>query len=105
MPQQRLFFLNSAVVEKRADALAEIVKSDPTPDGRVRKAFEIVYQRPPTAAELRASLAFIEKPALDTVPVKLADDKDKEAPKALADSPLRSFCWALISSNEFLFVD
>ena len=25
--------------------------------------------------------------------------------KPLPDSPLRSFCWALLSSNEFLFID
>ena len=30
---------------------------------------------------------------------------DKDVPKRLPDSPLRSFCWALISSNEFLFID
>jgi hypothetical protein len=31
--------------------------------------------------------------------------EDKDAPKPLPDSPIRSFCWALLSSNEFLFID
>jgi hypothetical protein len=32
-----------------------------------------------------------------------ADEKEsKDKPK---DSPLKAFCWALLSSNEFLFID
>jgi hypothetical protein len=34
---------------------------------------------------------------------KAADDSDK--PKKLPDSPLRSFAWAMLSANEFLFID
>jgi len=30
---------------------------------------------------------------------------DTDAPKKLPDSPLRSFIWALLSSNEFLYID
>ena len=35
-------------------------------------------------------------------PADKAATADKAAPK---DSPLKSFCWALLSSNEFLFID
>ena len=118
VPQQRLFFLNNTLVHKQADAIAELLKFEPTPEARVKKAFELIYQRAPTAEELAASILFVDKPAYKgpppVAPASEADVKaalgankkeDKDAPKPLPDSPLRSFCWALLSSNEFLFID
>jgi mono/diheme cytochrome c family protein len=118
VPQQRLFFLNNALVHKQADAIAERLKFEPTSEAKVKKAFELVYQRMPTAEELAASLLFVDKPAYQGPPpvaaaseadVKKAlgekSKEDKDAAKPLPDSPLRSFCWALLSSNEFLFID
>jgi len=111
VPQQRLFFLNNLFVEKQADAIAERIKTEPTPEARVTKAFEIIYQRPPTSEELSLAIAFIQKPPLTAavvagMPRTAESAADREgAPKKLPDSPLRSFCWALLSSNEFLFVD
>jgi hypothetical protein len=118
VPQQRLFFLNNALVHKQAEAIAERLALEPTSDAKVKKAFELIYQRMPTAEELAASLLFVDKPAYKgpppVAPASEADVKaalgaakkeDKDAPKPLPDSPLRSFCWALLSSNEFLFID
>ena len=118
VPQQRLFFLNNALVHKQADAIAERLKFEPTSEAKAKKAFELVYQRMPTAEELAASILFVDKPAYQGPPpvaaaseadVKKAlgekSKEDKDAAKPLPDSPLRSFCWALLSSNEFLFID
>ena len=118
VPQQRLFFLNNALVHKQADAIAERLKFEPTSEAKAKKAFELVYQRMPTAEELAASILFVDKPAYQgpppVAPASEADLKkalgekskeDKDAAKPLPDSPLRSFCWALLSSNEFLFID
>jgi len=118
VPQQRLFFLNNTLVHKQAEAIAERLNFEPTPEARVKKAFELIYQRAPTAEELAASILFVDKPAYKgpppVAPASEADVKaalgankkeDKDAPKPLPDSPLRSFCWALLSSNEFLFID
>jgi mono/diheme cytochrome c family protein len=118
VPQQRLFFLNNALVHKQAEAIAERLALEPTSEAKVKKAFELIYQRMPSAEELAASLLFVDKPAYKgpppVAPASEADVKaalgaakkeDKDAPKPLPDSPLRSFCWALLSSNEFLFVD
>jgi mono/diheme cytochrome c family protein len=124
VPQQRLFFLNNAFVQKQAEQLAERVKPAGDTDAQVRKAFEIVYQRMPTPEELTASMEFVKTPAnetpaaseepapeaaaMDTKSTKgrrgAKDDKE-DAPKKLKDSPFRSFCWALLSSNEFLYLD
>ena len=45
VPQQRLFFLNNTLVHKQAEAIAERLKLEPTPEARVKKAFELIYQR------------------------------------------------------------
>jgi mono/diheme cytochrome c family protein len=113
IPQQRLFFLNSTFVRTQAEALAERVKSAGDEAAQVRKAFEIVYQRPPTPEELTASVNFIRMPPIAAPPAMADNDKTKEATKEgtkeetkkVEDSPLRSFCWALLSSNEFLYID
>jgi cytochrome c553 len=79
VPQQRLFFLNSEFVRKQAEQLAERVKGAGTPEQQVRNAFEIVYQRPPAPKELGTLLQ--------------------------PGTPVSSICWALLSSNEFLFLN
>ena len=74
---QRLFFLNNEFVHKQAGALAERVRPAGNDEAQVRKAFEIVYERAPSAEELAVS----------------------------REVPLESLCWALLSSNEFLFLN
>jgi hypothetical protein len=149
VPQQRLFFLNNGFVHKQAEELANRIKSETTEEAQVTKAFQIVYQRVPTAEEMKASIQFLHDAAAQSAPAAppaaptpapaagpvakpvsagssfetaLAIEQQKEpekpaekqpadkpsADKAAApvkDSPLQSFCWALLSSNEFLFID
>jgi hypothetical protein len=131
VPQQRLFFLNNAVVHKHAEALAERVQFAGGPEAQVTKAFEIVYQRQPTPEELSAAVALVKTPPyVPSTPVEgkettsqtpegapssgwtlqaeakpEAKPDEKDAVEKFKDSPLKSMCWALLSSNEFLFVD
>jgi hypothetical protein len=133
VPQQRLFFLNSSFVQKQAERLAERIKDAGDEAAQVKKAFELVYQRDATSEELAAALELVTmdpmKPGAADAPTpadgkgpsaggraaggKAADDKpqdnkpkdDSEKSQKLADSPLRSFAWALLSANEFLFID
>jgi mono/diheme cytochrome c family protein len=109
VPQQRLFFLNSPFVQLQAERIAEQIKSADSSEAKVTKVFEMVYQRKPTADELKGGIEFIDLPAQDPAPppagtagdkMATADEKDKRR-----DSPLRSFIWALLSSNEFLYID
>jgi hypothetical protein len=74
---QRLFFLNNEFVHKQAAAMAERVRPAGNDEAQMRKAFEIVYERDPSAEELALS----------------------------REVPLESLCWALLSSNEFLFLN
>jgi hypothetical protein len=132
VPQQRLFFLNNSFVQKQAERLVERIKDAGDPAAQVKKAFEIVYQRQAAPEEIAAALELITmeplKPVLPdeaaggaaagsaaagnagmakdgTAAKEGAPPDDKDTAKKLADSPLRSFAWALLSSNEFLFID
>jgi hypothetical protein len=115
---QRLFFLNNDFVHKQATAMAERVKNAGGEEAQVRKAFEVVYQRDPSAEELSISVellhapapapmkasvtAFAAKPAPDPAPV--TETKSPASPKT-PETPLEALCWALLSSNEFLFLN
>ena len=65
VPLQRLFFLNSPFVEQQADGLARRVRDAGNEEAQVRKAYAIVFQRQPTAAELQASLDFLHQPVAE----------------------------------------
>src|SRR5262249_585330 len=107
VPLQRLFFLNSPFVEQQAEALAKRVAETEGEEARVRKAFEFVLQRDPSAEELKDSLDLLQKapaPAPKVVSVVMA----KPEPSSVLDTtpePLKALCWALLSSNEFLFLN
>jgi mono/diheme cytochrome c family protein len=129
VPQQRLFFLNNSFVHKQADRLAERIKDAGDHTAQIKKAFEIVYQREATPEEIAAAMELLTmEPIKPSAPAgesgsdgKAAEEAtgeakssaaagekgkdDSDAPKRLKDSPLRSFAWALLSSNEFLFID
>jgi hypothetical protein len=62
VPQQALFFMNSAFVVDRARALAKRSeeKMPQRLDDQVRQLYRNVYQRDPTAEDLRLARAFID---------------------------------------------
>jgi len=131
---QRLYFLNNEFVHKQAAALAERVKAAGNEEAQVRKAFEIVYQRDPSVDELSFSVALLHDSSApaSTEPASRAEvsfkaaafaakpdgDATKDsmssapapAPAAApvvkkVETPLEALCWALLSSNEFLFLN
>ena len=61
-PMQRLYFLNSGFVMKQAKALAERLASEAGDDhaARIRRAYELLYGRPPSMDEIRVGLDYIE---------------------------------------------
>jgi hypothetical protein len=124
---QRLFFLNGSFVEKQAEGLTQRVMNAGNEEAQIRKAFGIVLQRQPTAEELKYSLELLHSPPV-AEPAKTASTsssmastfaaKPEAAPEAITapppapespaipgDSPLKALCWALLSSNEFLFLN
>ena len=77
VPLQRLFFLNSELVARQASALAARMERE----GGVPFAYALLFQREPTAEELRLNLEF------------------------LREAGWKQLAQVLLSSNEFLFVD
>ena len=105
VPPQRLFFLNNEFVHKNADQLAERVKNAGDERAQVRQAFIIAYQRPPTADELSLAVDLMHThPDSTSAAAGIASKPEPSAKDKPAVSDLNSLCWALISSNEFLYV-
>jgi mono/diheme cytochrome c family protein len=105
VPPQRLFFLNNEFVHKNADALAERVKNAGDERAQVKQAFLLAYQRPPTADELSLAVDLLHThPDPAPAPSGMASKADSSAKEKPPVSDLNSLCWALISSNEFLYV-
>jgi len=95
---QALMLLNDSFVQAQATAFATRIarEGDGRPEKQIVRAFQFVLQRPPTRAELKASLNL------------LADQRQR----ALAEGTpgpervaLGSFCRGLLNLNEMIYVD
>ncbi len=98
-PQQALFMLNSEFVHDQADLFAKrlLDAADGLP-AQLERAYELALGRPPEANELAESLDYIERAQVEIG--RLDTDRSVLSEKALA-----SYLRALLSSNEFTFVE
>jgi hypothetical protein len=92
---QALLFMNSPQARQYAEAFAKRVASQSVVEC-IDQVYRIALGRPPEAAELRMAAAFIEKQESGYREAKQADSHAA----ALAD-----FCQAVMSSNEFVYLD
>lgn len=86
-PLQQLFALNGPLLRQEAAALAKRLEADAPAGGatRVRRAYELLFNRLPTDKEIKLALAFLgEKPDADA---------------------WSRYAHVLLGSNEFLFID
>ncbi len=62
VPQQALYLMNSPLVVEQARNVVERsdVRSCKTDEDRIRRLYEIIYQRPPRPEELKLGMEFIE---------------------------------------------
>jgi mono/diheme cytochrome c family protein len=78
VPQQALFLMNSPLVVEQARNVVERpeIKSCSTDDEKIKRLYEIIYQRPPRREEIQLGLAFLEDAATpaDTAPASTASD-------------------------------
>lgn len=95
VPLQQLYLMNNPFVYDQASVLADRVHNLPTQEDRITQAYEYVYQRKPTAAELQLGLKFLsstpEKPGYTVV--------------GEPATAWREYAHVLLSSNEFQFID
>jgi hypothetical protein len=92
---QALLFMNSVQARQYAEAFAKRAGSQSTKDS-IERVYRIALSRAPTPAEIRLAENFIEKQAAGYREDKQADPQGA----ALAD-----FCQAIMSANEFVYVD
>ena len=87
-PSQALIFINDPNMRRMAEGFAKRIseKSDP-----IKEAYQVAYGRFPSDNELTAAVAFIEEQ-------QKSHSNDKH--KALSD-----FCGALMSANEFIYIE
>jgi uncharacterized protein DUF1553 len=96
VPMQQLFVLNSDFVVRQAKALSTRLINETTSDdkGRIERAYSLLFQRPPTEAEVRIGLSYLQAPLPDNVS---ASDVKLTA--------WEQYAQALLGTNEFVFVD
>ena len=96
-PDQALYMLNNPFVLEQSDALARrIMKLSSNPIDRAGKAFNLVYGRAATEAELRSASVFFRK----------ANESKGSLPREQQTfKTLSEFCQALFCSAEFRFIN
>lgn len=113
---QSLMLMNSQFLLDQAARFAARLETDAGADraAQVRRAWQLAFQRAPTAAEQTEALAFVERQLshLASLPPPPAGDKAKKDDKAKAEpkptperQALTDLCQALLGANEFLYVD
>jgi hypothetical protein len=124
VPQQRLFFLNDPWVKEQVAGLVKRVReASAEPRDQIQAAYRIAYQREATKAEIAAGLellgnpltfapvetasagALMGKPAPRTDAAMTEPKAEEPAAKEAGDDPLATLCWALLASNELLYVE
>ena len=117
VPTQSLMLMNSQFILDQAARFARRLHSEAGDDraSQVARAWQLVFSRSPTEAELAEALEFLSG-QVDHLKAKAAvekkdekpkkDDKAKPAAKPLPEvQALTDLCQALLSANEFLYVD
>ena len=105
---QSLLMMNSAFVVEQSQAMAERVEREAgaDPQSQFQRAWLLAYSRAPAEAASRAGVSFLnEQIALLSQVAAAAQADPQKAPEPPARVALAHLCHALISSNEFLYVD
>ena len=105
---QSLLMMNSAFVVEQSEAMAERVEREAGSDplAQFQRAWLLAYSRMPTEVASRAGVAFLmEQVALVSQAAAAVPADPKKTPAPPGRVALAHLCHALISSNEFLYVD
>ena len=96
---QALFMMNSEIVSKQSLALAErLLSRDATDPARVVSLYKQTLSRPPMDEETESALAYVRQLT------EMLKSKDIEESKA-STTAWQSLCRAVLSSNEYLYVE
>ena len=98
---QALFMMNSGLMLAQTRALADRLLADAELDDaqRVRHTYELAYSRPPTSDETTRALAYVERYA-QALAARGETDAGEQRRRAW-----QSLCRAVLSANEFVFLE
>lgn len=100
VPLQGLFFMNSDLVSRQADALAvRLLEEGGSDEERIQRAYRMVFQRPATQAEVQRGLQFLSKADV------LYKRAEAETSAATKSTPWQQYAQALLSSGEFYYIN
>ncbi len=108
---QSLAMMNSDFTLTQSKYFAERVVRDAgtDPATQIKRAWELTFGVPPTATELKDATTFLTKQAetLKAHPVALPKPRPGQEPPPAdpTSQALATFCQALLTSNQFLYVD
>lgn len=107
VPLQQLFVLNSEYMVREAKALATRLKADPQEDdaSRIRKAYLLCYNRLPTEKEVALGLHFLSPPVENPSQSAGVKNVAPASDGAIRLSRWEQYAQALLSANEFMYVD
>ncbi len=102
---QSLLLMNSPFVVERAKKLAERLEQEAGTDvpAQIRRLWLVCYGRPPRDTEMADASGYIEEQT-ELFAQQLVGKK-KKTPQQAARDALASLCHAVLSSNEFLYVE
>lgn len=103
-PQSLLMMNSDFALTASRDFATRLEKESVDPVERIRRAFLLAYGRPATEADIAAAQGFLaeQQANFSQVAAKEADASKRIDPAHWA---LASFCQAIFSSNEFLYVE
>jgi mono/diheme cytochrome c family protein len=116
VPVQRLYFLNSPFVYDQSAVLAKRIASEVGDENKIRRAYQLIYQRFPAAEEMQAALAFLKidrerlapkagPPEAEPPSTAMTKPSSRKKENAAPADPWANYIRVLLSSNEFLYVN
>jgi len=105
---QSLLMMNSAFVVEQSDAMAQRIEREAgtDPAAQFRRAWRLAYAQEPSPSALQAGVAFlVEQTNLLSQATAAAPADAQQTVTPPARIALAQLCHALVSSNEFLYVD
>ena len=99
IPAQSLVLMNSQLVAQQTPRMAASLLAGSGDDNvRVRRAWDLVFSRPPTTAESERSREFLKSYAQAALEEKVPQAEAKQR-------AWQGLCRSLVSSNEFVYVE
>ena len=90
VPQQQLFFMNSGFMRQQAESFANRLAKAGPGEARIRRAYEILFEREPSSEDLQLGIQFLSE----------------GGSAAGSDSPAwHDYAHVLLSTNELAFMN